>query len=89
MKTLVSVRLHSRCILQQQQIFIKYPVTGCWKPSLSLFTAAGRHHKEACSTETQTSGAFEETFRGEQGVGAGTIRHELPLCKKQGLDRKI
>lgn len=55
-----SVCLQSRCTpqQQQQQIFIKSPVTGCWKPSLSLFTAVGRHHKEAPQHRNSNLGSF-------------------------------
>lgn len=56
-KTHAHVYMHSQYALQQK--FIKYLVTGLWKPSLSLSKAVGHNYKDSSSVYTETLEAFE------------------------------
>lgn len=49
--------MHSHSALEH--ITNKYPVTGHWKPSLTLSRAVGRNYKDSFSIKTETVWAFE------------------------------
>lgn len=56
-KTHAHVYMHSHYALQHK--FIKYLVTGLWKPSLTLSKAVGHNYKDSSSVNSETLYAFE------------------------------